>query len=376
MARNYSASRKEFNLKIAQISPYSMSVPGGVQGQAAGLAHAMRSMGCEVDVIAPSDIVTSSEYFINLGHSVNFSANGSMAPISISAFLAHRISRILKEGNYQVVHIHEPAAPFVGILSLAKAKGIVVGTFHRSGVSGAYRTYGKLVRGLTSRLAYRYAVSEAAAITAQRAVGGSYEVVGNGVDIARFREAAPWPKERFVVFFIGRHEHRKGLSVLIEAAKRVDEDFEIWIAGDGGETLALRQDTQDDNRFIWLGRISDQEATARMLAADVVCAPSLYGESFGLVLLEAMAAGAAVIATDISGYRDVARADREAILVWPGDQPALASALRRLIVEDELRQGLQEQGLARAEEFSMARLAEKYIAKYEELILKGHNDSV
>ncbi|NNN13038.1 MAG: glycosyltransferase family 4 protein [Acidimicrobiaceae bacterium] len=363
-------------MRIAQISPYSMSVPGGVQGQAAGLAHTMRSFGFEVDVIAPSDLVTSSEYFINLGHSVNFSANGSMAPISISAFLARRISRVLKVGNYQIVHIHEPAAPFVGVLSLAMARGVVVGTFHRSGVSGAYRTYGRLVSGLTNRLAYRYAVSEAAAATAHKAVGGSYEVVGNGVDIARFRDAAPWPKERFVVLFIGRHEHRKGLSVLIEAAKKTDRDFEVWIAGDGGETLALREDTQEDARFIWLGRISDQEAVARMLAADVVCAPSLYGESFGLVLLEAMAADAAVIATDISGYRDVARSDREAILVRPGDQLELASALRRLIDDDELRQGLQERGHARALEFSMAKLAEKYLDKYEELILEGHNGSV
>ncbi len=363
-------------LRIAQISPYSMSVPGGVQGQAAGLAHTMRSLGFEVDVIAPSDLVTSSEYFINLGHSVNFSANGSMAPISISAFLARRLSRVLKAGNYQIVHIHEPAAPFVGVLSLAMARGVLVGTFHRSGVSGAYRTYGKLVSRLTSRLAYRYAVSEAAAMTAQRAVGGSYEVVGNGVDIARFRDASPWPKERFVVLFIGRHEHRKGLSILIEAAKKTDRDFEVWIAGDGGETLALREDTQDDDRFIWLGRISDQEAVARMLAADVVCAPSLYGESFGLVLLEAMAAGAAVIATDISGYRDVARSEREAILVRPGDQSELASALRRLMDDDGLRQSLQERGLARASEFSMAKLAEKYLDKYEELILGGHNGSV
>ena len=355
-------------MRIAQISPYSMSVPGGVQGQAAGLAHAMRSKGHEVDLIAPSDGVTSSEFFVDLGHSVNMAANGSKAPVSLSLLLPFRLRRFLGSGGYDIIHIHEPLAPFVGVLSLLSQRGVVVGTFHRAGVSPTYSLYGRVIKRLARRLSFRYAVSAEAAATASQVLGGDYEVVGNGVELGRIRGAKPWPKRKFTVMFIGRHEHRKGLSVLLSALTLVKLDLDVWVAGDGPETLDLRAEVIDDQRVHWLGRVSDAEAAARLRAADVVCAPSLYGESFGVVLLEAMAAGAAVVATDIPGYRGVVRDGVEAILCRSGDDAGLAKAIMCLIEDPALLMRLQEAGKLRAEEFSMDRIADIYIDRYQRLL--------
>jgi phosphatidylinositol alpha-mannosyltransferase len=189
-------------------------------------------------------------------------------------------------------------------------------------------------------------------------------VLPNGVEVERFATVQPWPAPRPVVFFVGRHEPRKGLDVLLDAFAGLEDDADLWIAGDGPDTKSLR--SAGPRNVEWLGRVSDDEKARRLRAASVACFPARHGESFGLVLLEAMAAGAPVVATTIPGYEAVARADREALLVPPGDAGALRDALRTVLREPQRRQALIDAGGRRAEEYSMNRLAERFVPVYEE----------
>ena len=168
------------------------------------------------------------------------------------------------------------------------------------------------------------------------------------------------------MFFLGRHEPRKGLGVLLDAWAGLDRDAVLWVASDGPETEALR--ARRTPNVEWLGRVSDAERASRLKGATVFCAPALGQESFGIVLLEAMAAGTPVLASDIPGYANVARPDREAVLVNPGDPEALRAGLRRLLDADGLRADLAEAGEVRAAEFSLHRLAERFVPVYETAI--------
>jgi phosphatidylinositol alpha-mannosyltransferase len=217
-------------------------------------------------------------------------------------------------------------------------------------------------------------VSPEARALAERWLGGACHVLPNGVEVERFAKADPWPAPATpggsgrAVLFVGRHEPRKGLDVLLKAFSALDTDAVLWVAGEGPETAALAACAPANVE--WLGRISDQELAERLRAAAVFCAPSLHGESFGVVLLEAMAAGTPVVASDISGYRDVARQGREAVLVPAGDPAALADGLRRVLDDPILSGRLVEAGTARAAGFSMERLAARYVDLYESLLAR------
>jgi phosphatidylinositol alpha-mannosyltransferase len=248
--------------------------------------------------------------------------------------------------------------------SLVFASAPIVGTFHAAGGSAAYRWLRPVTRWLASRLTVRCAVSEDAQHMAQRALGGTYTLLYNGIEVERFAKASPWPTCAPTVLFVSRHEARKGLAVLIEALGQLPADVRLWVASDGPETERLRAATAGDGRVEWLGRISEEEKARRLRGADVVCAPSLHGESFGLVLLEAMAASTPVVASDLPGYRNVARDEREAVLVPPGDAVALAAAIRRVLATPDVTRSLVAAGDARAAEFSMERLAGRYLELY------------
>jgi phosphatidyl-myo-inositol alpha-mannosyltransferase len=209
----------------------------------------------------------------------------------------------------------------------------------------------------------RTAVSEGARRMAEEAFGGTYEVLPNGVEVDRFAGADPWPVDRPVIFFVGRHEPRKGLAVLLDAFAGLERDAVLWVAGDGPQTHELR--ARGVPGVEWLGGISEREKAARLRAATVACFPSVGSESFGIVLLEALAAGAPVVASDISGYRNVARAGREALLFEAGDGGALRDTLRSVLDDPGRRQALVAAGRQRAVEFSMTRLAERYVPLYE-----------
>jgi phosphatidylinositol alpha-mannosyltransferase len=240
----------------------------------------------------------------------------------------------------------------------------VVATFHSAGESAAYRTFSRQLKWIASRIDIRVAVSKDAVELAHRYIGGEYEVLFNGIELSRFASAAPVKKEN-AIFFIGRHEPRKGLSVLLEAMALLPGDVRLWVASDGPETEELKRRFASDARIEWLGRIDDEEKYERLRRASLFCAPSLRGESFGVVLLEAMAAGTPVVASDIDGYRNVATDSETAVLVEPGNVQALASSMARVIADSRLSESLVSAGLAHAQSFSMDALAVKYVAMYE-----------
>ncbi len=355
------------SMRVAQVCPYSLSVPGGVQQQVLGLARAMRSEGHDVSVLAPCDGVVDVPDVVPLGRSIPVPANGSIARIAPHPAAAWRTRACVRHGAFDVIHVHEPLVPAPSLVALLASRVPVVGTFHRAGVGALYRLLGPPARRAVNRLSVRCVVSEEARETAMSALGGHYELLFNGVDVERFAGAKPWPTEGPTILFLGRHEKRKGLGALVEAFEHLAEGTRLWIAGDGPQNRELREVARGRGDIEWLGRITDDEVASRLRAADVLCAPSLGGESFGVVLLEAMAAGTAVVASDLPGYRTVARHGREALLVPPGDHAALAEALASVLGDRALREQLVTEGARRAREYSMARLASRYLALYEDL---------
>lgn len=354
------------------ISPYSLSTPGGVQGQVLGVARALRELGVHARVLGPCDGPPPEPGVISVGPSTKMSSNGSIAPIASGRAVRPRTLEALRTYQPDVVHLHEPLVPGATVAALLGSDIPSVGTFHaamKSGRSRWYTVFRPAARSVASNLTLRTAVSEEARRLAEEALEGSYLVIPNGVDLARFASAAPWPTDRRAILFVGRHEERKGLGVLVEAFVGLERDAVLWVAGEGPETEELR--ARDVPGVEWLGRIPDDELARRLKASSVFSAPSLYGESFGIVLLEAMGASVPVVASDIPGYRDVVRADREGLLVTPGDAVALRAGLRRLLDEPATVARLVAAGESRAAEFSMARTAEQYLPVYEQAAARG-----
>ena len=355
-------------MRIGLVCPYSLSVPGGVQGQVLGLARSLRTLGHEVRVLGPCDGPPPDAGVTPLGKCVPLAANGSVAPIAPDLPCALRTIRALRDEDFDVVHLHEPLVPGPCMTSAVVASAPLVGTFHAAGESAAYRHATGPLRWLAGRLAVRTAVSADAVELAASHLGGTYLRTFNGVEVAHVAKASPWPTEAPTILFVGRHEERKGLAVLLAALPHLPADVRVWVVGDGPDTAALRQSVVDDHRVEWLGRVDDEERNSRLRGADVFCAPSLRGESFGVVLLEAMAAGTPVVASDLPGYANVARPGREGVLVAPGDAVALGAALTRVLGDRGLAGDLVEAGRVRADDLSMDSLAARYLDLYRTLV--------
>ena len=352
------------------VCPYSLSIPGGVQAQVLGLARQLRRLGHEVRVLAPCDGPPPESFVTPLGDSLPTAANGSIAPLAPDPAAALRTLRVLRDEQFDVIHVHEPLAPGPSLTTVTLHVAPTVGTFHAAGRSTSYRLLAPLLKRLLDRIDVRVAVSKDALALVQRHLGGEdsdFTVLFNGVEIEAIRAAAPFVATRPAIFFLGRHEERKGLAVLLRAVRLLDLDVYCWVAGDGPDTDVLRIEHAGDQRIEWLGRVDEDEKWARLRGASVMCAPSLHGESFGVVLIEAMAAGTPVVASSLDGYRNVATDGVDAVLVAPGDPAALAAALRRVLCEPALAEALVAKGSDRADEFSMAHLAAEYIAIYERL---------
>jgi phosphatidylinositol alpha-mannosyltransferase len=368
-------------VKIAMFSPYSLSRPGGVQGQVIGLTKALRKMGHEVTIVCLSDgdigALTEDlgEIFV-YGHSMAVRSNGSVAPVTFSPLAAARAARFIRRGGFDVVHLHEPLAPIGPYGVVLRSAVPMVGTYHRAGVSRWVPILKPLAKLVGSRMQVRVAVSDAARTTGQKSSGGNFEVLFNGVDVERFAAADPArdPDGRPTVLFLGRHEARKGLGVLLDAFARVERPTVLWVAGDGPGSEVERRRHPESERVNWLGVLSDDEVAARLAGADVLCAPSLQGESFGMVLLEAMAARCAVVASDLEGYAAAAHGLAE--LVPPGDVPALSRALGVALadaVEGSGRSSPEalKEAQTHAEGWSMDKLAACYEALYQRAIDQG-----
>ncbi|HTV12643.1 MAG TPA: glycosyltransferase family 4 protein [Acidimicrobiales bacterium] len=361
------AGRGWAGLRVAMVCPYSLSIPGGVQGQVMGIAKAMRELGVEVRALAPCDGPPPEPWVSPLGASVPTAANGSVAPIAPDPSAALRTIRALRDEQFDIVHLHEPLVPGPTLTALVFSDRPLVGTFHRAGDIAWYRALKVPGRWAARRLSVRCAVSGLALATARRALGGQYELLWNGIDIGLVNAASAWPTNGPTVLFLGRHEPRKGLAVLVEAVMQQGVDARVWVAGDGPQSRALREATMGDARFEWLGTIDEEEKLRRLRGADVLVAPSLHGESFGVVLLEGMAARATVVASDIAGYANVARGSRDAFLVPPGDPAALAGALQKALAGGPEVKAMQESAYQRAAAHSLGALAQKYLELYEPL---------
>ena len=352
-------------MRVGIVCPYSISIPGGVQEQVLGLARALRAKGHPTRVLAPSDGPPPDGWVTPLGNSIPTAANGSVAPIAPDPSAQLRLIRAVRDEGFDVLHLHEPLVPGATMTACLLKPTPLVGTFHAAGESASYQYLSPPLQWLASRLDVRVVVSAEAEVLAIEHLGGTYEHLFNGIEVERFAEVEPWPTDGRTIFFLGRHEPRKGLDVLLAALPSLPTDVTVWIGSDGPDTDRLRARHAGDPRLVWLGRLSDDEKRRRLAAADIFCAPSLRGESFGVVLLEAMAAGAAIVASDLSGYRLVARPDRDGLLVPPGEPEALAAALNRVLEDRATADALVASGRARAEEFSMDHLADRYLELYE-----------
>ena len=346
------------------VCPYSLSVPGGVQAQVMGLARELRKMGIEVRVLAPCDGPPPATFVTPLGNSLPTSANGSMAPLAPDPSCSLRTMRALGDEQFDVLHLHEPFLPGPTHTAMLLHPAPVVATFHAAGVSASYKYLRSIIKPAAENIAHAVAVSKDAAELVRRYIGGSYEILYNGVELDAYRTAPKHPTTGPTIFFCGRHEERKGLDILLQAFRQLEDDVRLWVGSTGPDTVRLRSQFGNDDRIEWLGRLSDADKVARLRGADVFCAPSLYGESFGVVLIEAMAAETPIVASGIDGYRNVATDEVDALLVEPGNVDALAEALQRILTEPGLPALLRKAGAHRAEDFSMTALAEHYADIY------------
>ncbi|MEN9801139.1 MAG: phosphatidylinositol alpha-mannosyltransferase [Actinomycetota bacterium] len=360
-------------LRIGLLCPYSLTTPGGVQGQVMGLARALRRFGHEVRVLGPCDGAPPDTFVTPIGESLPTVANGSIAPLAPDPSAALRTIRVLRDEGFDVLHLHEPLTPGPNLTALVMRTAPIVGTFHAAGDSLSYKYLNGPLKGFASAIDARIAVSKDAVALAQRYLGGDYAILPNAVDIDQYR---PTPGAtvkvgsslRKSIFFCGRHEPRKGLEILLRAHAQLADDVELVIASDGPETERLKSEFPEQDRVRWLGRITEMDKAEHLRQASVFCAPSLGGESFGVVLIEAMAAHTPVVASALDGYMNVATDDLDAVLVEPGDVEALRDALSRILSDSSLVQRLTEAASQRANDFSMTALARAYVDVYHEVI--------
>jgi phosphatidylinositol alpha-mannosyltransferase len=349
------------------ISPYSLSVPGGVQAQVMGLSRELRAMGYEVRVLAPCDGPPPATFVTPLGNSLPTSANGSIAPLAPDPACQLRTIRALTEEEFDVIHLHEPFLPGPPQTTLLLRTAPIIATFHSAGESASYRYLGRLLLRAAENLGHRVAVSKDARELVHRYIGGEYEILFNGVELEDYRSSPSVATTGPTIFFCARHEERKGLDVLLRAMQLLPADVTLWVGSNGPDTDRLRSEFVHDPRVVWLGRMTDADKIAHLKGADVFCAPSLHGESFGVVLVEAMAAGTTIVASSLDGYRNVATDGVDAVLVDPGDVEELAKALAEVLANPQKRTQLTEAGQMRANDFSMSTLAQHYAAHYERL---------
>jgi phosphatidylinositol alpha-mannosyltransferase len=360
-------------MRIGLLCPYSLTIPGGVQNQVMGLARGLHRRGHEARVLAPCDGTPPAPFVTSVGSSVQNPSNGSIAPIAPDPPAQLRTIRALWDERFDVLHLHEPFVPGPTLTALLLKPSPMVGTFHAAGDQPAYRVMAPIVRWGAARLDVRVAVSPEALALVEPYTESPFTVLFNGIEARRFAEAEPWPTRAPTVLFLGRHEPRKGLDVLLQAVAELPEDTVVWVAGEGEDTAELRRRFPDP-RIEWIGRIDDLERDRRMAGADVFCAPSRGGESFGVILLEAMAAGTPVVASEIPGYAKVAAGPgpdgavpdgAAAELVPPDDPAALARALVRVLSDRGRAEQLRARGRARAAEFDLEVLCEMYVGIYE-----------
>ncbi|BBZ04868.1 phosphatidyl-myo-inositol mannosyltransferase [Mycolicibacterium chitae] len=323
-------------MRIGMVCPYSFDVPGGVQSHVLQLAEVMRAQGHEVSVLAPSSSdVTLPDYVVSGGKAVPIPYNGSVARLRFGPATHRKVKKWLAEGDFDVLHLHEPNAPSLSMLALQAAEGPIVATFHTSTTKSlTLSVFQGILRPYHEKIVGRIAVSDLARRWQMEALGSDAVEIPNGVDVTAFSDAVPmpgYPRPGKSVLFLGRFdEPRKGMAVLLRALPALVDRFpelEILIVGRGDEDELRGAAGKLAKHLRFLGQVDDVEKASALRSADVYCAPNTGGESFGIVLVEAMAAHTAVVASDLDAFRRVLVDGRAGRLVPVDDSAALAAAL-------------------------------------------------
>jgi phosphatidylinositol alpha-mannosyltransferase len=362
-------------VKIGLVTPYVYPLPGGVTEHVRHLYENLRLRGHDVRIITSSHgLQRSSEGdVIRIGKGFSMPANGSVGTITLSPRFLSQVRSVLDTEQFDLLHFHEPFVPFLSPIVLRLSSSVNVATFHAyGGWSPAYEFGSRVLGGYAERLHGRIAVSAAARHFIDRYFPGDYKVIPNGVDIDRYRRAVPiarWQDSTMNILFVGRHEPRKGLLELLKAfriLRKTECRCRLLVVGSGPQEREARRYvlTRRLRGVEFLGRVTDNEKAQLFQTADVYVSPATGRESFGIVLLEAMAAGTPVVASDIHGYKGVVRRDREGLLVPPRKPRALAAAIGRLLADDDLRARMGDSGRARAAEYSWERVTARVDAYY------------
>jgi phosphatidylinositol alpha-mannosyltransferase len=352
-------------LRVGIVCPYSLDVPGGVQAHVVGLAAALERLGHMVSVLAPAAVTTPVPGFVTpAGRALGVPYNGSVARVAFGPVTYARARRWLAEQHFDVLHLHEPTTMSVSVLALLAAEGPIVATFHTSTErSRALVTFGGMLRPLMEKVTARIAVSPLARRVQVEHLGGDAVEIPNGVDVDLFAAAQPLPgyPRPETVGFLGRFdEPRKGMPVLLDAVRRlgpVRPDLRVLVVGRGDEAALRRAAGPLADRLDVLGAVDDVTKAAALRSVDVFCAPNLGGESFGMVLTEAMAAGAPVLASDLDAFRAVLGDPAAGVPFPTGDAAGLADRLAALLDDPARRAALSAAGRARAADFGWPAVA-------------------
>jgi phosphatidylinositol alpha-mannosyltransferase len=375
-------------MRVALVSPYSYTYPGGVGRHVEALASELNAQGHEVRLLAPYDPDDRlarlmhrgarperrpmPDYLIPLGRTIGLPMNGAVSNLSLFPESVATLGKELRGGGYDVVHIHEPNAPAVSWYAAEAARQPTVATFHTYSTSWMVGNFTANVAGARRfyrKLGARIAVSEAAEWTARRFYGGRYRIVPNGVDLSAARPDPARPNGTLHILFVGRAEGRKGLPVLLrafEALRLAGVDAQLTVAGATEEEVAPL--LLDAEGVEIAGRVSEEEKWRLLGGADLLCAPSLGGESFGMVLTEAFASSTPVVASNIAGYRDVVRNRLDGLLVPAGDAVELGETLRDLALDPRRRECMARSARERAERFAWPQVAREVTEVYQEAI--------
>ena len=374
-------------LKIAMVSPYDFTWPGGVTAHVSQLGIELGRLGHEVQTLAPhspSRLDSAGPSFIPLGRSVPVPSGGSVARVSFSWWLYRRIRALLEEESFDIIHLHEPLAPVLPLCVLEVSNAVNIGTFHAYyDRQHLYRLSHPIIKRWHSRLHGGIAVSPVALRYVSHYFPRHYEIIPNGINVDHFaRDVAPWPEYRdgkLNILFVGRLEKRKGLRYLLEAYSRLKWELpesRLLVVGPGNPDKESHRilGARNPSDVLITGRVSYHDLARYYATADICCFPATGAESFGIVLLEAMAAGKPVVASDIEGYRGVLTHGKQGLLVPKAAPAELADTLAYLARNPDLRRRMGEQGQKTAEGYrweTVARRVEDYYYQVRESVQMG-----
>ncbi len=365
-------------LKVGIVSPYGYPHPGGVNDHVRNQYEQLTALGHDAWIITSKygRQRESEGHIIRLGTGWAFPANGSVGRVTLSLRFKEQARELLDAERFDVLHFHEPLVPFLSPTLLDASRTVNVATFHAfGGFSPSYWVGRRFAGRLAKRLHGRIAVSGAARHFISRYFPGDYEIIPNGVDLGLFADAEPYDELRdgtLNILFVGRFEERKGLTHLLKAYHRLRKrriDARLLVIGTGPKSREYRRyiGLRGIRDVEFLGRVSDHDKARYFASADIFCAPATGQESFGIVLLEAMAAGVPIVASDIHGYKQVVQRNVQGLLVEPRNQRALAAGLYALARDPELRHEMGEAGRATAPDYSWPRVTERIVEFYHDV---------